>query len=661
MAYPFNLDEIFENFQRFDSSEFNEFTNNLQVNENENGNGNGNGNGDSNNLNQFSFENSLTNNPNSKRTLSNPSNDNSGLNDNKQLLSEIGIPFEDPDLNLNLILDLNENEMEIGNSNQQSKEPSEQPKQRLQPLGVGSEKEKEKLPNSISPLNEQQNNQKEIKQEKETIQEQDQKLKKEPEFVYRRPRTRSQNNTHKNFETNLSQDFNKKLNLSDKPKTETEIKTEKIESKYGMNVSSVYRKRNLKKTTRKLSDRNSFGTHTRRINPYSKLSHNNNLANSQNSNNSKNKKQNEKLDLAIRENSSIVESGKEVYKLLTGVLWVMTGGASIKLLTPFSETISSKIGEVLSASKNEQQSFKHQLKYLLTNSRRTFTEYILEIVIAILSLRFLPEEEEEISVKFWDILTEIVEIQSSNNSQSQTQTQPQQQQQQQQTQQQQSQKESQSNQNQPNQNSSLNKEKISKRKEELHQELQIIYKDIFTERILMFWFGKRFIDRLEAFFGTELKAEFYEQHFCFFGKSKFMLSCLILANELVNQEGVTKEYADLVDLEYNGDIINLYLNNRGKKQGLIKELIVKYQLNSGHYWQILSKEYLSELKFDHLNLFNYFPFKEIIANPLLIKLCGTNINQQASSSSSKKRVLSTKTNVIDNMLNIGWIMKKEEL
>ncbi|KAJ6232985.1 hypothetical protein M0813_04267 [Anaeramoeba flamelloides] len=44
-----------------------------------------------------------------------------------------------------------------------------------------------------------------------------------------------------------------------------------------------------------------------------------------------------------------------------------------------------------------------------------------------------------------------------------------------------------------------------------------------------------------------------------------MLSCLILANELVNQEGVTKEYADLVDLEYNGDIINLYLNNRGKK------------------------------------------------------------------------------------------------
>ncbi|KAJ3442923.1 hypothetical protein M0812_12675 [Anaeramoeba flamelloides] len=123
----------------------------------------------------------------------------------------------------------------------------------------------------------------------------------------------------------------------------------------------------------------------------------------------------------------------------------------------------------------------------------------------------------------------------------------------------------------------------------------------------MFWFGKRFVDRLEAFFGTELKAKFYEQHFCFFGKSKFMLSCLILANELVNQEGVTKEYADLVDLEYNGDIINLYLNNRGKKQGLIKELIVKYQLNSGHYWQILSTEYMNELKFDHLNLFNFFP------------------------------------------------------
>ncbi|KAJ3440418.1 hypothetical protein M0812_14085 [Anaeramoeba flamelloides] len=172
----------------------------------------------------------------------------------------------------------------------------------------------------------------------------------------------------------------------------------------------------------------------------------------------------------------------------------------------------------------------------------------------------------------------------------------------------------------------------------------------------MFWFNKRFIDRLDAFFDPEIAGKFYKEHFCYFGKSKFMLSCLILASELVNQDGIAKRYSELIDLEYESDPLNLYSNNRGKKQSIVKELIVKYQLNGGQYWKVLSGEYMKQIKFEKANLFDYFPFNEIISNPLLASLCKGSGQQMLT---QKKRVLATKGNVIEDIFNIGWIMKKE--
>ncbi|KAJ3434798.1 hypothetical protein M0812_01919 [Anaeramoeba flamelloides] len=365
-------------------------------------------------------------------------------------------------------------------------------------------------------------------------------------------------------------------------------------SKYGTNVRSKFRKRDLKNPIKELENEEELN-----------------------------------LNYGFRENSTIVESGKDVYKLITGVLWVMSGGASIKVLAPYSDTITKKIGELLNASENEEKTFKKQLKYLLTNSRRTFTEYVLEIIIGVLSLRFVSvsEEQNDISVQFWDTLTRIVEIDEALQKIEQ------------------------------NQNSNEN-EKMQqlKEKEELQLNLQKIYKKIFTPKILMFWFKKRFVDRLDAFFGPKLADSFYTEHFFYFGKSKFMLSCLILACELVKKDGIAKRYSELVDLEYENDPLNLYSNNRGKKQGLIKELIVKYQLNGGQYWKVLSREYMKQLKFDDSNLLDFFPFKQIISNPLFKNLSNGYGQQMLT---QKKRVLATKGNVIDNDFNFGWIMKKE--
>ncbi|KAJ3445884.1 hypothetical protein M0812_11772 [Anaeramoeba flamelloides] len=437
-------------------------------------------------------------------------------------------------------------------------------------------------------------NQQQMEQEKE------QPKKKENEIDIEQTNERSLYQRQKQQQQQKPNKFNNfELLENDNVNGEDNSEVQTGKSKYGRNIQSKFRKRDFKKPTQ---------------NPRNKIDPNN----------------------MIRENSTIVESGKEVYKLLVGVLWVMSGGASIKTLTPFSDTITKKIGELLNASETEETNFKKQLKYLLTNSRRTFTEYILEILIGILSLRFVSESEEEsdISVQFWDTLTEIVEIDLELKKIGQNQNQN-------------------SNENETNENERMNK---IKKKEELHSNLQKIYHKVFTPKILMFWFNKRFIDRLDAFFGPSLADKFYKEHFCYFGKSKFMLSCLILAGELIKQDGIAKRYSELIDLEYESDPLNLYSNNRGKKQGLIKELIVKYQLNGGQYWKVLSREYMKQIKFNDSNVFDFFPFKEIIGNPLFTSLCGGHGQQMLT---QKKRVLATKGNVIENVFNIGWIMKKE--
>ncbi|KAJ6237078.1 hypothetical protein M0813_03485 [Anaeramoeba flamelloides] len=121
-------------------------------------------------------------------------------------------------------------------------------------------------------------------------------------------------------------------------------------------------------------------------------------------------------------NSSIVENGKDLFKLLTGQLWVISGGASQKVLTPYTNQFAIKIGEVLGASEKELSIIKSQLKYLLSNSRRTLTEFVLEILVGVLSLVHL-DNSYFLCNQFWEILKDIVHL--NNNKQQQQQQQEQ--------------------------------------------------------------------------------------------------------------------------------------------------------------------------------------------------------------------------------------------
>ncbi|KAJ3434099.1 hypothetical protein M0812_20163 [Anaeramoeba flamelloides] len=353
-----------------------------------------------------------------------------------------------------------------------------------------------------------------------------------------------------------------------------------------------------------------------------------------------------------RSNSTIIETGKDLFKLLIGQLWVITGGASLKELSPFSKSIGDKIGMVLAASQEEIESIQDRLKYLLTNSRRTFTEFILEVLLGILSLKH-SKNPPQISVRFWKLLNQVNQFQKKGNvngNEKQTQKIKR------------KEKEKEKFFNSAKEKKKEKEKEIvveveSNRGELLNKELESIYSEIFTEELALYWFEKRFVERMEIVYDQDFKNKFYNEHLFYFSKSKFMLTCLILIQKYNKLNAVTKQYYHLIDLPFNNQPLNLYSNNRGKKQRLTKDLIVKYGLNSGEYWKVLSQDYISQMCFGASNLFDHFPFKAIIENPLLKTLCCEN-NTKVTTENPKKRVIASKGSHVHSMSNIHWILKK---
>ncbi|KAJ3448578.1 gata zinc finger domain-containing protein 10-related [Anaeramoeba flamelloides] len=357
---------------------------------------------------------------------------------------------------------------------------------------------------------------------------------------------------------------------------------------------------------------------------------------------------------SLESNPYIVESGKEVFKLLTGQLWVITGGASQKILSPFTKELAKRIGNIFNANKCEIENFQSQLKYLLSNSRRTLTEFILEILIGILSLHYSSETSPEITIKFRKILREIMKINNKNKNQNRNKNR---------------------NTNR-NKNGDMNKKKNRKKsnattdnlnfdqfnyEEESNEQetnlikirLEHIYHEIFTQNILMYWFDKRFVDRLYPFFPIKQQKMFFKQHLFFLGKSKFILSCLLLAKDLMKPHGIVEQYHKLLNLKYNGNPLNLYCNNRGKKLRLVKSMMTKYSLNNGNYWSVISKDCISRINFTTENICQCTPFKQIFENNKLVQLSKRNhLNHP-----HKKRTLASKDNKVKVKINVNWLTK----
>ncbi|KAJ3434965.1 enbp1 protein [Anaeramoeba flamelloides] len=341
-----------------------------------------------------------------------------------------------------------------------------------------------------------------------------------------------------------------------------------------------------------------------------------NTSNTSNSKSNSNENQNQAKNNLKRLDSTIVESGKDVFKLLVGQLWIISGGAPQKFLTPYTKEIARHIGKVFNASENETKNFQSQLKYLLSNSRRTFTEFILELIIGLISL-IHSNDPPEISKQLYNVLIEINKLNSRDN---------------------------------------LNEEQDQKL-EELKTQLERIYQDCISYKTLLYWFNKRYVDRLINFFSIQSQKEFSERHLFFLGKSKFILSCLLLIPELIKTDGIIKEYFQLINRDYENNVLNLYINNRGGKAKLANKIIREHGINHGKYWSMISKDYCERLNFTPKTIFDHLPFKEIIENPSLANLCKRNYFIKPE---EKKKVLA-KEKKIKVKINANWLHKKSIL
>ncbi|KAJ6241656.1 enolase-phosphatase e1 [Anaeramoeba flamelloides] len=413
----------------------------------------------------------------------------------------------------------------------------------------------------------------------------------------------------------------------------------------------------------------------------------------------------------------VIESGKELFKLLIGLLWVSSGGASHTTLTPLCEAFVSKISQVLTATNLEEKEFQSQLRYLLSNSRRTFTEYVLEILLGVLSLS-VHQSKPRLSVQLKKIIQQIKDIQLNKRKKLQKQKKNQNVNKKKNNKKKnlseidnnqnniekesasgrgrgkggQSEKKKKKENEKENENETGNINKMEKEKkaikrkkktkkkrklityngnnfnndddhqktinneETINNDLEKIFPQIFTQPVLMFWFEKRFANRLNYLLTSLDKTRFYQQFLYPLVKSKLITICWKLAREFLKRDGPLKKYCRHISLVYMNNPLNLYSNNRGPKLKLIKQIIVKFGLNNSNYWVKSIDLFQNKHPLSPQIILEKFPFNQIVYSSLFNKIYTDNQGEQ----SNKKRTLATKNNRVDQNVNVGWILKTSE-
>ncbi|KAJ3448570.1 hypothetical protein M0812_01051 [Anaeramoeba flamelloides] len=353
-------------------------------------------------------------------------------------------------------------------------------------------------------------------------------------------------------------------------------------------------------------------------------------------------KNEEKNKNSIRK--EIVGCGKEIYKLLTSEIWVMTGGANQKQLGEYTDFFANTIGKMLGANEKEITLFQSPTKYLLSNSRRTLTEYISELILGLLALNFYNNETQipEKSKRLYSILRRISNQKFRNNNYTKKFLEKTNRKNRKQKHKQQnlatffgSESNNKSNKN-DHDNELINISDNDNFTEKYHHEISLIFfnnlkqkdlyeldqlfEQIFTEKVLLFWFKKRFINQFSSFMDLNQRRKFCSKYLLPLVKTRFLIICNLLAQNILlnkqNKNSLIYQYCKFIENNQDGDVFSVYNNNRKSKLKLIKELIVEFGLNDGQYWQALTNHsyFSNNGSFNVNSAFEQFPFKGILHN-----------------------------------------------
>ncbi|KAJ6238952.1 hypothetical protein M0813_25535 [Anaeramoeba flamelloides] len=316
--------------------------------------------------------------------------------------------------------------------------------------------------------------------------------------------------------------------------------------------------------------------------------------------NTENKNSDQKIlqPLVFPSNSKeMIKFGKSVYKVLIGTLWVIFGGPSQTQVSPYSQKFGNQISKMFDVSERNINSTPLALKNLLSNSRRTFAEFILEILVGVLSLCYL-NKPPGIALQLRQTLKEITIFQKNHPT----------------------------------------KEILTKNLKSCDNEKQMglinqlndLYSQLFVEDVLMFWFEKRFTPKAELRLKATQRTQFYSQYISIIGSHFFQRCCNLLAPELMKESNdtITPQYFRLINLSYQSSPLNCYYNNRMGKAKLITKLIVKFSVNKGAYWDEIVHFFSKRVHFNLENILLTSPFNYIMNLPLVQKNIQKNINNQ---------------------------------
>ncbi|KAJ3443731.1 hypothetical protein M0812_09575 [Anaeramoeba flamelloides] len=396
-------------------------------------------------------------------------------------------------------------------------------------------------------------------------------------------------------------------------------------------------------------------------------------------------KSNSRYPTQINNNKEMIKLGKSVYKVLIGALWVVFGGSSQTQISPYSEKIGNHISRLLGVSARNIHSTPLGLKNLLSNSRRTFAEFILEILIGVLSLCYL-KEPPNLSTQLKDLLIKVVNFQknfpnnemliknlsknlkfkndhSNNNNKCNNNNNN-------------NNNNKNKNKNNDNNNNSnniinnnnnknnfyngnnlndniINNNKYQNQNEKkienenlLINELNNLYSQIFVEDVVMFWFEKRFVPNSGLRLHSKERTKFFSEYISVIGNYCFIRCCNLLALELTKQSNgsVTDEYFRLINSPYDNNPLNCYFNNRMGKVKLITNLIVKFSINKGAYWDGIVNFFGKKIVFNLDNFFDVFPFNIIINLPLIKNNIKIKFNNENLNSTFTRKTLNPSLN-----------------
>ncbi|KAJ3432816.1 hypothetical protein M0812_21759 [Anaeramoeba flamelloides] len=467
---------------------------------------------------------------------------------------------------------------------------------------------------------------------------------------------------------NENENKNKYKNKNEQEKENKDNGNLKIEKEMNFDKKKQQKeiKKTRKKTTRSIQRRSSPRNNTQK----KTMGLNKTVPQKKRNLRKRNHRNEEKITNPIRK--EIVDCGKEMYKLLTSEIWVMTGGANQKQLQEFTNFFANTIGEMLGANEKEIPLFKSPTKYLLSNSRRTLTEYISELILGSLALNFYNTETQipEISSRLYSLLTKISnqKFVNDNNKTCKNFTNYEK------TMGKQKHKQQNlfkifgfENNNQDNQNDhdndntkdddqlnekyhygiTLNFFKNLEKKDLL--ELDQLFEQIFTEKVILFWFEKRFMNKFSSFINLNKRTEFCSNYLLPLVKTKFFITCNLLAQDAILNKQYTNsfiyQYCKFIENDQDGAVFNIYNNNRKGKLKLIKELIVEFGLNDGQYWQALTNHFFFKNgSFNVNSTFEQFPFKTVMQNFKNHSLVIENVNLNVSFNKQRKLTKYAKVN-----------------